>query len=48
MPSSLLHPALAHHDGKSGSELSSHASETYYTSEGRRVAVTFVPEQPAG
>lgn len=34
MPSSLLHPALAHHDGKSGSELSSRVSELYYTNEG--------------
>lgn len=34
MPSSLLHPALAHHDGKSGSELSSQVSELYYTNEG--------------
>lgn len=34
MPSSLLHPALAHHDGKSGSESSSQVSELYYTNEG--------------
>lgn len=38
MPSSLLHPALAHHDGKSGSELSSSfASEVDYTEDGKRL-----------
>ncbi|SPO00489.1 related to RAV1 - similarity to Drosophila DmX gene [Cephalotrichum gorgonifer] len=31
MPSPLLYPALAPHDGRSGSEVSSHASEAYYT-----------------
>lgn len=37
MPSSLLHPALAHHEGRSGCDSSSHASETYYTNEGREL-----------
>lgn len=36
MPSSLLHPALAHHDGKCGSEFSSLASDICYADDGRR------------